>query len=289
MKTQSERNKIIMLAALGVAITLSVFLLLSHGSVKSKLEKEKIKSETLLSEKLKLDKSIQTFRSELLNLGKNNVQLEKVLEDTKKQLTSKEMEINRLMKDNATVKELRKKNSELEDLKARLNKQLSEMNTSIAELQKENDKLNTKLTSIQNQNEALALNNAILKAMVSDNNRIEALKGKNDKLTISARRTDKLLLSFDLSLDMGKDIYFKVVVPEGNEYSSKTDPSANVRISESKEKLMASLSGGSSSDINLKHVEMEYKPSKKLSKGLYKFHVYNSDDNYIGTTQLRLR
>lgn len=289
MKTQSEKNKLMLLIGLGLVITLATFLLLSRASVKNKLEQEKIKSETLLSEKLKLDKSIQSFRNKLLSLGKNNAQLEKFLDETRRQLKLKETEINRLIKDNGTVQELCKKNAELEDIKARLNEQLAELNTSMAELRKENDQINTKLITIQNQNEVLTYSNALLKAMLADNYRVEALKGRNNKLTISAKRTDKLLLSFDLPSEFGNDIYFKVVAPDGNEYSSKTEPSAKINITESRENLFASLSSGTSGDNNMKHIEMEYKPAKKLNRGLYEFHIYNSNNNYIGTTQLRLK
>lgn len=288
MKTQSEKMKFIRAAVLALSFTIALVLFLSKVTIKNQLEKEKIKSEALLSEKLKLDKTIQTFRKELIALGQKNVRMDEIVAETRKQLRQKELEISRLMKDNATVNDLRKKISELEELKEQLNKQLVEMNSSLAELQKENNQLNTKLTSAQNQNEILAFNNAILKAMVADNYRIEALKGKNEKLTISARKTDKLLVIFDLPTDIGNDIYFKVVNPVGEEFSSKTDLSANIRITESKEKLLASLSNSSNNEPNTKHVELEYKPKNKLVRGVYKFHVY-SNENYLGSSQLRLK
>ncbi len=288
MKTQSEKNKLKLAAVLALSFTIILALSLGRVTLRNQLEKEKIRAESLLSEKLKLDKTIQTFRKELIDMGHKNVRLDEIVAATKQQLRQKKLEINRLMKENATVTDLRRKLTELEALKEQFNQQMAEMKTLLATLQKENNQLNTQLASAQNQNDILTINNAILRAMAADNYRIEALKGRNEKLTISARRTDKLLVIFDLPSDIGSDIYFKVINPEGKEYSSKTDLSASIKITEKKGKLLASISNNLVNETSTKHVELEFKPKDKLVKGIYKFHVYNGD-NYLGSTQMRLK
>jgi hypothetical protein len=269
-------------------ILLSGAFFIKNISLHKQLGNERIKSEKLLSEKLKLDKSIEKFRNDLAALMGQNVRLDKLVTKANKKLQNKEAEIKRLMAENATVDELRAKNSELEAMREKLINDISDLNLSMNQLKTENSQLNDLLASIRSENEILIVDNTILKAMVADNYRAEALKGKNDKLTVNARKTDKLMVSFDLPSDAGDNLYFKVITPKGDEFSSKTDLSARIFVVENNERLLASASDNVVGSIGTKRVEMIYTPNIRLTKGVYKFNLYN-DKNYIGSTQLRLK
>jgi hypothetical protein len=62
-----------------------------------------------------------------------------------------------------------------------------------------------------------------------------------------------------------------------------------VKVKEYEENLMASLSGGAGETITFsKRAELVYKPEQKLSRGIYRFQVYDGD-NYMGSVQLKLK
>ena len=242
----------------------------------------------MLSEKLKLDQSIKELKDDMSAMAGINVRLDKLLGEANRKLQNKEAEIKRLIAENATVSELRAQVRELELLREQLTTDIANLNINLAQLNNDNACLNELLTRTKNENELLAFDNTILKAMVADNYRIEALKGRHEKLTINARKTDKLLVSFDLPSDVGRNLYFKVNTPQGEEFSSKTDLSAIINIVENNDRLLASANSDAGGSIGTKRVEMIYKPNKKLTKGVYRFNVYN-DNSYLGSTQLRLK
>jgi len=186
------------------------------------------------------------------------------------------------------ISNLQKKIAELEALKEQLNKDLANANITIARLKNENEQVNEQMSLLEKENEVLTNDNTILMAMVADNYRIEALRGKRDKPTINARRTNKLMVSFDIPASIGNGIYFRIKTPEGQEISSKTDLLTSMRIIDNDDDLLVSASQKLVGEPGSKRVEMEYKPLKKLAKGVYKFNVYN-DEKYLGSTQLRLK
>ena len=184
--------------------------------------------------------------------------------------------------------ELKKKNAELEDLLKSLNQEINTLNKSIAMANSENKKLNDQLAYSSKTNTGLSSDNSILKAIISDNYRTEALRGKNEKLTVNAHKTNKLMVSFDLPGNVSDNIFFKVVTPQGKEFSSNKDLAAAIEIIENGDGLLASTSENAIGSAGTKRVEMTYKPNQKLSKGIYQFNIYNGD-RFLGSTQLRLK
>jgi hypothetical protein len=153
----------------------------------------------------------------------------------------------------------------------------------------ENSKLNEKIASSTRANSNLADDNAILKSMVSDNYRTEAFRGRNEKLTVNARRTNKLQVSFDLPGQVtGNDIYFRIITPEGMEFSSNKDLAATIEIIENNDDLLASADPDAGAVAVNRRAEMSFRPQKKLTEGVYRFNLYNGD-RFLGSTQLRLR
>ena len=288
METRVNKIKELLIVTSIILLVLSAVLIVGTQTVKNKLDKEKIISESLLSEKLKLDESLAKFKKDLNSLTGRNTQLDQLVTETSRKLQIKETEINKLLAEQASVGKLRKKIAELEALKEQLNKDLANANITIARLKNENDQVNEQMALLEKENEVLTNDNTILMAMVADNYRIEALRGKRDKPTINARRTNKLMVSFDIPASIGNGIYFRIKTPEGQEISSKTDLLTSMRIIDNDDDLLVSASQKLVGEPGLKRVEMEYKPLKKLAKGVYKFNVYN-DEKYLGSTQLRLK
>jgi DNA repair exonuclease SbcCD ATPase subunit len=288
MKTQISRNQTILITVTIIALFLSGFVFIKNRSTKNQLQKEKMKSESMLSENLNLQKSIEKLKKDMSSLQDKNAQLDKTIAETYSQLELKESEIKKLRAGNASVADLKKKNAELEVLHKKLQDEIASLNLNKEQLAADNKKYSEQIDSYKNKNEELTTNNALLEAMLADNYRIEAQKRKNEKLTVSARRTNKLMTSFDIPTDAGQNLYFKIVTPDGKELSSINDKSAIINISSQDKNLIASLSGSTYENQNMKRAELIYKPQQKLTKGIYRINVFNGQA-YIGSIQIRLK
>lgn len=288
MKTQLTRSSTILITITAFALILSSFIFYKNRIIKDHLKKERIKSEKMFSENLTLEKSIDKFKLDISSLQGTNAKLDKILIETSNQLILKESEIRKLRSGNASMADLKKKNAELEALHKKLENEISSLNLNIDHLTADNKKYSEEIASVKTENETLATHNYLLEAMLADNYRIEAQKRKLDKLTVSARRTNRLMTSFDLPSDAGQNLFFKIVTPDGIELSSINDESATINFNTQDKNLIASLTGSNLGSQNLKRAELLYKPDQKLTKGIYRINVYDGKD-YMGSIQIRLK
>jgi DNA repair exonuclease SbcCD ATPase subunit len=289
MKTENYKQ-IALIVGIIVALMMSGIFLTKNRTLNKNLKVEKLTSETLLSEKLALDRSLEKLNAEMSDLKGKNKQLDLRVDEVSKQLDEKVNELRKAMSENATLRGFRAKARELEALTTKLNAELvgvrSEMEREKQRFASEKKELNDRIAVLTAENNQLASTNAILGAMAGNNHRIETVRGKNDKLTVKARRTQKLIFSLDIPGNVGNNIQFELVCPDGKVYESKDNKSASVKVNNSTRNFFAS-----NNDIltaGTKTVEMVYKPEEKLSKGTYEFKVYN-DGRYIGSSSFRLR
>ncbi|HDR50960.1 MAG TPA: hypothetical protein ENN90_04970 [Mariniphaga anaerophila] len=286
------KKRIVLIAGFAIIAVLFVFagvLQVNNTKLKDKLSGEKIKSENLLSQKLQLDKSLDLTKKDLTDMKGKNSSLEKMILDTNQKIVQKNAEINRLRAQNASIKDLKLKIDELENLKSQLNKQIGELDKSLAQAKAENLKLNDKIASGAKTTSELSDDNSILRAIVSDNYRTEALRGKKDKLTVNARKTNKLIISFDLPANVSaKEFYFTITTPNGNQFASNKDLAAAIEVTYLQGDLIASANQITSDANGKTRVEMSYLPKQKLTQGIYTFNLYNSG-RFLGSTQLRLK
>jgi hypothetical protein len=287
MNTRIETRKAIIMTLMSVIITIAALFLISHVSLKKQLREEKINSEAILSEKLLLEKQMIGLKTDLTSLKGKNSQLDKLLSATSNKLSSKEAEVKRFLSERVSLSELKKKVAELEAIRVQLNSEIASLAAKSNLLLTENDVLNNKLTSLQQEKERVDNDNAVLKAMVADNYLIEAVKGRNNKLTLIARKTDKLVVSFDLPVEIDDNVSFKVITPTGEEFSSNNNSAASIIIIDNASNYLASADNRMLA-FNPRRVEMIFKPEHKLEKGIYRFNVYNNN-NYLGSTQLKLK
>lgn len=287
MVTKIMTSKGMLLTFLTVSVILMTIFFIGKNETVSKLDKERVRNETLLSEKIKLDEKIAHMKIQISSLTGKNKELDKTLINQNNTLQNNEIEIKKLSNDKEKLSYLKKQNAELEALQRKMNDDIKQLNLLVENYKLETEKLNNLLAASKGESEALLVNNAILKAMVADNYRVEALKGKHEKLTVNSRRTNKLMVSFDLPVEETTGIYFKVIDPSGKEYSSLSNKSISYNFYENNDVLLASINN-ISENIGTKRAEMTFKPETKLQKGIYKILVYNNND-YMGSTQLRLK
>jgi hypothetical protein len=288
MKTKVPVQKVVVVGVLCILLFLIVFLFQGKTKFKNQLTDEKRKSEVLLSEKLTLNKALKNYKIDIEELQGKTVGLNKLITEANHDIQNKNVEINRLKITNSSIKDLKVKNTELEKLKQQLSDELALNKKALEQAKEAYEKLNNQLAAALETNENLENDNSILKQLFSYNYRTEALQGKKEKLTVNAKRTDKLLVYFDLPGDINNQIHFNVVTPNGKELSSKKDLAANIKITENGDGLTASSNQNTGGSAGTKRVEMSYKPTQKMVKGVYQFNLYN-EDRFLGSTQLRLK
>lgn len=262
----------------------------SNKSLTKNLNNEKLKSEMMLSEKLALQKEIETFINQINSLSGKNSELDKLLAETSKKLSEKEAQLSRIVRENGNIKTLKKELADLNQMKKDFESQVFALNESIRKLNSEKDALNQTIASLQEENKQLASNLEILSSMTADNYLVETtkkmwLKPNSEKLTVVARRTKKITVSFKVPENIIEDISFKIVKPDGKTVEGK-DNGVACRIVNEDEGLMASINGGA---IKVsKKIEMTYEPKEKQKPGLYQIEMYNGE-KYIGTCNVKLR
>lgn len=287
---ETKRKKILLVAillALLISWMISGISFFNNNSLKNDLNREKLNSESLLSEKLLLEKTLEKVKSEMSDLQGINKRLDQKLLQLTDDLSKKESDLKKQIASNAPLR------SKIRELEASLGKKNEEFDVLARNYKTETEKLANEVLSLKNQLEKLTEEskmfeaaNTILRAMSGNNFRVETVRGKNDKITAIARRTHRVVLSFKLPKDVGNNIWFKLVNPEGNIFESKDNKNATVKVIESNINFYEESPELKS--VGTKTIELIYKPENKLSKGIYVFKIY-SNDQYIGSSSFRLR
>lgn len=278
-------NSKIKLAAAGVTVLLFISLFTAgyfftgNKSITKELNNEKLKTESLLSQKLQLEKEMEKFRKDIAALNGQNTDLDRLLKQTTQTLDQKEKQIKRLSDDNMGLVKFRKEVVELRKLKAQFENQLMAMNADLSKLRQENDLLKNensdaknRIAGLQNENKTLKSNLDLVSSM-ANNSLSEAVK-KNNKMTVSARRARKIQLAFDLPQKSLSGLEFKVTSPNDKIFSSG-DGSISHKLLINDGNPVASLDPQTGYYELTQRVLMEYAPKSRMEKGIYKVDVYN--------------
>ncbi|MBS4012318.1 MAG: hypothetical protein KGZ97_00975 [Bacteroidetes bacterium] len=287
---EPKRKKLLLVAillALLISWMISGISFFNNISLKNDLNQEKLNTESLLSEKLLLEKTLEKIKSEMNDLQGLNKRLDQKILQLDDELAKKESELKKQIASNAPLR------SKVRELEAALSKAKEEFDILSKKYKEETEKLANEKMSLKNQldklieeSKKLEAANTILKAMSGNNHRVEAVRGKNDKITAFARRTQRVVFTFKIPKDVGNDLWFKLINPEGNIFESKDNKSATVKVTESSVNFYEESPELKS--VGTKTIELIYKPESRLSKGIYMFKIY-SGDQYIGSNSFRLR
>lgn len=260
----------------------------SNGSLKSGLNDEKLKSESLLSEKLALAKEADKLKNDIRQWQGKSEESDRLLAEALAKVDNLEKTVSGLKKDNATAVSLKKEVAELKQIRQDLENQLASLGEQNKQKDKEIESLTAEVNTLKSkQNE---LNNTIsdLKSNVTDDFRIESTKGKKNKLTLKANKTKKLNVSFEIPQSMSDNVKFDIVTPKGKTIKSEKDKTLSYRVIEDGRDLTASLSPYSGEFEISRRIEMIYSPENKLEPGIYKIKIYHKD-LHVGSCQVKLK
>ncbi len=285
MSTSEKRIKIaaaILTCLFFIALAGVVTLHDSNNSLAELLDGSKLKSESLLSEKLLHDKEINNLRTQIASQEGQNKDLDQLLSNARKQLEQKQREI-------AAKGPNVKYNRELADLKrikTDLERQMADLNIQMRSLESSNSELTAQLSEANAKNKELAGSIKAMETLAINNYRIDATK-KNDKLTVVARKTKNLSMGFDLPVNLAENVQFKIKTPEGKVIDKSCSELA-YGIESSPNELFASVEPIALGMEVSKRVEMSYKPKERMKKGLYVIDIYNGE-TYVTSCQVRLK
>ena len=256
-----------------------------NGSLEAGLQKEKLRSESLLSEKLLLEKDIQKLKDDLFSLKGRNLELDNLVRNTSAKLEAREADYNRIKKETADLALLRKQRQELIALKSELENELQSMKISYAHMEARNNDLLATVASLEERNRILASD--LTRAMVAavDGAQIEALKGKQDRLTVKARRARKLKASFEVPQEL-TNLSFRITDSNGHVHSQK-DGNVTFTSEPTEDRFMVSADPAMQSP-RIQKVAMVYEPDEKMKPGIYTVEIMN-DNLYVGSLKVKLK
>lgn len=253
---------------------------------KDELNDEKLTAESLLSEKLLLEKEIDKLKVELEKINVKNADLFHHLNTAEQKLAIAERQLAPVQKRNADIHQLKKQIEELTRQKKNLENEVSESRNVNQQFKSSNDDLMQTVILLQQENKKLRDELSTAGFASLSESLIETTL-RNKKLTASARRTKKLVITTDVPAH-SKELKLNIISPDGNKMVVRnSDVNVQVLTGEFKSQAFYTPSGVSSGR-NTKRVAITYSPDEKLQSGLYRIQLTN-DSSSVGALQVRLR
>lgn len=271
---------IVLLVAGGIYLTAQMGI---RSRMESHLDEERLKSESLLSEKLSLEKVIHNLKTDMETIVQQNDALNNTLKSTTQTLQTLEYQLKESRKPDAARVKLEKQRAELMAARQSLEAGIARYETILKELQDKNTELMLNITLVEGQNKILAEEVSALRRKSMDAIQAQAAK-KNNKLTVKSSRTRKLMVEMDLYTDIANPA-INIINAEGKEVEVLADEIV-VTVVKPEERELASLRP-SSPRQPFKRVRFIYIPHRKLTPGIYKV-IVRDDTTSIGTIQVEL-
>ncbi|MEO6611110.1 MAG: hypothetical protein ABIT05_03220 [Chitinophagaceae bacterium] len=250
-KRNNNKNLLIGLLAAGLLGTWG-YLLYDKNKSGEKIEAQQTQITTLDSAKTDVQREFDNALARLDSVTGSNNNLQGQLTDRQKDIDAKKAEIRKILNDkNATqsqlakartmISELNEKISSLEADVARLTGENQELNVANTSLKLEKTDLETNLATTNSEKEELAKTVDVASTFSASNIQVTPINQKNngkEKSTTTAKRVDKLVVSFDVENRIAKsgpaDMYLIVTAPDGkiisqdgNVLNTRTDGDKN--------------------------------------------------------------
>ena len=245
-------------------------------------------------EKSDVQKSFDGSLARLDSMGSINTALETKLKDKTSEIAKTKKEIRGILnKKNATASELAK----AKNLIAELNTKITGMEQEVARLTQENqsltqdkialtadkEKLTTDLTATTVVKQELEKKVDVASTLNASNIAITPInikKNGKEKITSTAKRVDKLVISFDVNnriIQTGTtDLYVCVIGPDGKPISIEKLGSGTFTTREDGDKSFTAKVPVDLETAKKKNVEFAFVPGQNFLKGSYTIQIYQN-------------
>ena len=289
--SNNKRKTVIATIAILLLIGSLVYVSVQHGrnaNLEKSLKEGKLTSESLLSEKLFLEKEILKFKSELQSLEGTNSELDKSLHERSQRVQMVEAALRKMQKQSGSITLLKKQSQALATLKYELEQQLAYYKQSLRELQVNNEELVATVELLQHRNKDLAAELDAVRLASMDEVLTESVK-KNGKLSVKAARTKAIIVNVNVPA-AAENVTFKIKDPAGNVLAVNDGSMTFHTIMDSGTQPQAFYVSTNSAAFlpRYKKMQMVYHSNKKLQAGIYVVEIQNNSQS-IGTLQVKLR
>lgn len=287
----STKNVIIGILAV-ILVALGGFLIYDHSNNSKKIEQQETKIATVVDEKSDVQASFDASLARLDSMATVSTGLQSQLAEKNSEIAKNKEEIRRILNNkNATSKEL----ARAKTLIANLNQKITGMEQEVARLTTENqtlteekvvltadkEKLTQDLTTTTTQKVELEQKVDVASTLNASNIVITPYNVKNngrEKVSTTAKRVDKLVVSFDVANRIvqpgSTDVYVVVMGPDGQPISAGTAGMFTTREEGDKTytaKLPVDLETAKS-----KNVAFTFAPGANFQQGAYKIQIYQN-------------
>jgi len=291
--TKSYKNVIIGVLAFAL-IGVSAYSLVEKNSSGKTIENQQAQIAMVNDEKSEIQKSFDESLVRLDSMSGLNTDLSNKLADKNKEITKAKSEIRSILnKRNATTNEL----TRAKELIATLNETITGMQQEVARLTQENqtltqdkmvltqekEKLTEDLTATTAVKEELTKKVDVASTLNASNIAITPVnvrKNDKEKITSTAKRVDKLVISFDVNNRIAEpgttDIYVLVTGPDGKLVSTEALGSGTFTTREEGEKEYTTKLPVELETATKKNVEFAFSPGENFVQGKYTVQIYQN-------------
>ncbi|MEP6676042.1 MAG: hypothetical protein ABJA78_12850 [Ferruginibacter sp.] len=299
-RKNNSKNAVIGILAFAF-VAVSAYLIVDKNKTGNTIEKQQTQIAQVTDEKSDIQKSFDGSLARLDSMATVNSGLEAKLTAKNGEIASTKTEIRSILnKKNATAAEL----SRAKTLIAKLNDNISSMQQEMARLTQDNQtltqektvltqdkevltqekqKLNEDLTATTAVKEDLAKKVDVASTLNASNIAITPVNVKGngkEKVTSTAKRVDKLLISFDVDNRIAQsgstDVYVVVIAPDGQPVSAEALGSGTFTTREEGDKSFTTKLPVEVETAKKKNVEFSFVPGANFQKGNYTIQIYQN-------------
>ncbi|HEY9045188.1 MAG TPA: hypothetical protein VIN08_04800 [Ohtaekwangia sp.] len=284
----TKRSSILAAVAILLLIATGMYLTVVLGQ-KARLEDdikdEKLTAESLLSQKLSLDKEIVKLQAEIVSLEEGNFGLNKTLNTTLYKLESTQKELSKAQQQGASAAQLKNKYQLLVASAKELEQQLAYYKNTVQELRTSHQDFESLVSFLQQENRDLAnqLNMERLASLRGTSSEFLTRKGK---LTVRARHAKTFIVEAEVPAGI-TNVSFVITNPSG---TILTEHSGQLSIKPLTEQIPLASSASSGTVVlpAQQTIQMRYTSQVKLIPGIYTIEML-TESRSIGKVKMKLR
>lgn len=287
---KNYKNALIAVLSAGLVIV-SGFFIYSNNQGAQKVKQQQSQLSQISYEKSEVQNSFDASLARLDSMNTVNNGLESSLTEKNNEIAKVKSEIRSILnKKNATASEL----SRAKNLIAGLNKKIASLEMDVARLTQENQVLSNDNTVLKQDKETLTQSLATTTTIKQNLEKtvdvastlnasnivitpINIKKSGKEKVSTTAKRVDKLMLSFDVDnriIQTGTtDVYVLVIDPEGNPISNNTE---TFTTRDNTNLLYTAKIPVDLETAKKKNVEFGFVPGNSFKQGNYKVQIYQN-------------
>ncbi len=273
-----SRNTVVLTVVIFLLLLLSGILFFKGRSNKKELFTEKQTSQALLEKSDRLKKELTTLQDDF---NKNSIHMDQLIKEKELLIDENNAKVRKLLSENKSGNNALKQVKEIEVQNSKLQTEINTLKEQLADLTKQSQDQSGRITDLEQENSQLKEQNTMLRSMISNNIKITATKGRKNKLTVMAARTNLISAYLDVPASVSNNVSFTLTYPDGTKVSSKEVSTAIINVVDpSAGKATENTAEGYTEAV--KTLELKYTPKVRLKKGTYKLSVYNESEYITG-------